>query len=231
MASPVVVIPAYKPAPCLPEMVRQLAASAEAAAILLVDDGSGPDFQPLFRDAAQAGAILLLHPANCGKGAALKTAFREAAARFPDHTGIVTADADGQHTVADIRRIARALAEHPHSLVLGARRFDASVPWRSRIGNQLTRHVVRRIAGAALTDTQTGLRGIPMDFAPVLLRSPYNRYEFELDMLLRWHSTGRPIFEVAIETLYPDRNRLSHFHPLIDSLRVYRVILGRTWRR
>lgn len=221
MSPPVVVIPAYNPALCLPEMVRQLAASAEISAVLVVDDGSGSESHPIFQAAAQAGARLLKHPVNRGKGAALKTAFREARPN-----GIVTADADGQHTVPDILQIARALRGHPSSLVLGVRRFDASVPWRSRIGNQLTRRLMRRIFGAVLTDTQTGLRGIPMDFVPELLESRYTRYEFELDMLLRWHSTGRPILEVPIETVYLDQNRLSHFHPLVDSLRVYRVLLG-----
>ena len=220
-APPVVVIPALNPAPCLAEMVRQLAASPEIAAILVVDDGSRPECQSIFQAAAKAGARLLRHPVNRGKGAALKTAFREAGTN-----GIVTADADGQHTVPDILAVARALRDDPARLILGVRRFDASAPWRSRIGNQTTRYLLRRLFGAALTDTQTGLRGIPMDFVPVLLKSPYNRYEFELDMLLRWHGTGRPVLEVPIETVYFDQNRLSHFHPLLDSMRVYRALLG-----
>lgn len=218
--APAVVIPAYNPAPCLPEMVRQLAAAADISTVLVVDDGSHPECHPIFQATAQAGARLLRHPVNRGKGAALKTAFRELGPN-----GVVTADADGQHTVPDILKVTRALQDHPGSLVLGVRCFDASVPWRSRIGNQATRFLMRRLLGATLTDTQTGLRGVPADFVRELLKSPFNRYEFELEMLLRWHASGRPVLEVPIETVYLDQNRLSHFRPLIDSLRVYRVLL------
>ena len=222
---PVVLIPAYQPSPALPRMVRELAASGEVETVVVVDDGSGAEYQATFEAAAVEGAVVLRHAVNLGKGAALKTGLNAAVCRFPGHVGVVTADADGQHKVQDILRTARALAANPARLVLGVRDFLGDVPLRSRIGNGLTRAVMRFVTGQSLSDTQTGLRGIPMEFVPELMRSQPTGYDFELDMLLRWRDARREIMEVAIETVYIDRNRGSHFNPLLDSMRVYFVFL------
>jgi putative flippase GtrA len=222
---PIVLIPAYQPSPELPGIVRELGPSGEVEAVIVVDDGSGPEYEAIFDGAAAAGATVLRHFVNLGKGAALKTGLNAAACRFPGHVGIVTADADGQHKVADILRTARALADHPSNLVLGVRDFRGDVPLRSRIGNGVTRAVMRFVTGHAFTDTQTGLRGIPMDFVPELMRSTPNGYDFELDMLLRCRDARREITEAPIETVYIDQNRGSHFNPLLDSMRVYFVFL------
>ena len=220
---PIVLIPAYQPSPVLPEMVRELAASSEMEAVVVVDDGSGPEYREIFDAAEREGAIVLQHVINLGKGAALKTGLNAAACRFPGHVGVVTADADGQHKVDDILKTARTLAGQPAALVLGVRSFGGDVPLRSRVGNILTRAVMRFVTGQAFTDTQTGLRGIPMGFVPELMRSTPNGYDFELDMLLRCRDARREITEVAIETVYIDQNRNSHFNPLVDSMRVYFV--------
>jgi putative flippase GtrA len=110
-------------------------------------------------------------------------------------------------------------------LVLGCRHFDSSVPLRSLIGNKLTRLVLRGLTGQNLSDTQTGLRGIPMAFLPSLLRLEPNGYDFELEMLLVARREKRLILEVPIRTIYLDSNRASHFNPLIDSTRVYFVFV------
>jgi glycosyltransferase involved in cell wall biosynthesis len=225
-ARPVVLIPAYQPSPALPQMVRELAATDEVEAVIVVDDGSGPAYRQIFDAAAEGeGVTVLRHVVNLGKGAALKTGLNAAACQFPDHVGVVTADADGQHKVGDILRTARALAANPASLVLGVRDFAGNVPLRSRIGNRLTRAVMRFVTGHAFADTQTGLRGIPMDFVPELMRSTPNGFDFELDMLLRCRDARREITEVSIETVYIEGNRSSHFNPLVDSMRVYFVFL------
>ena len=224
-ARPIVLIPAYQPAPVLPGIVRELAASGEVEAIVVVDDGSGPEYREIFDAAAREGAAVLRHVVNLGKGAALKTGLNAAACRFPGYPGVVTADADGQHKVDDILRTVRALSAHPSALVLGVRDLGGDVPLRSRVGNLLTRAVMRFVTGHAFSDTQTGLRGIPMDFVPELIRSRPNGYDFELDMLLRCRDARREIREISIETVYIDQNRGSHFNPLLDSMRVYFVFL------
>ena len=134
----VLLIPAYKPSASLPELIRSVReydSSGIIAAVLVVDDGSGPEFGPVFRAAkTEAGAIVISHAVNLGKGAALKSGFNHALLRWTTASGIVTADADGQHAPRDILRVASELSEHPDQLVLGARKFTSGVPFRSRFG-------------------------------------------------------------------------------------------------
>jgi putative flippase GtrA len=221
-----VAIPAYQPAPALVDLVRALVGTDGFAAVIVVDDGSDSHRQSIFRSLEQLeGVEVLRHHVNLGKGAALKTALNHVGVHHPDVTGVVTADADGQHAVEDVVKVSGALLERPGQLVLGARHFDENVPWRSRLGNVLTRQVMRFIGGWKMADTQTGLRGIPRFMWPSLLRLRSQGYEFELDMLLIAKRLGVIPFEVPIATIYHDGNRASHFNPIVDSMRIYFVLL------
>jgi putative flippase GtrA len=220
-----VVIPAYRPSAGLIDLVQQLTAKA-IAPILIVDDGGGPDFREIFeRVAAFPNVTVLRHAVNLGKGAALKTAFNHALCAIPDLIGVVTADADGQHHPDDIERVAATLVARPDALVLGARAFDTDVPLRSRIGNTATRRVMQALLGQKLADTQTGLRGVPASLLPRLLRLESTGYEFELEMLLAAHHLSIPVVENTIRTIYEKGNPTSHFNPLIDSMKIYFVLL------
>lgn len=219
------IVPSYKPDEKLAGVLRDLAA-AGFERIIVVDDGSGPEYEAYFRQAkGYPQCVLLRHEVNRGKGGALKTAF----AWFLEHTGedlgVVTVDGDGQHTAADALRCARELESHPDSLVLGVRQFDgADVPLRSRIGNQATIWCFRVLCGVGVSDTQTGLRAIGTDFLRALCTVPGDRYEFETNMLLATSRLGIPIREVPIRTVYLEQNATSHFNPLRDSLAIYRQI-------
>src|SRR5260370_601668 len=119
-----IIIPAFRPGPQLTILVEQLG-QAPVLAIVIVDDGSGPESQPIFDDCSRLPKVRILrHAANRGKGAAIKTGIVYVLNSFPNSVGAVTADADGQHHPEDIVRIARALEENPDCLVLGARQFD-----------------------------------------------------------------------------------------------------------
>ena len=219
------VIPCLNPDEKLLEVVKGLAGAG--LPVFLVDDGSGPDFAPIFRTAAaQPGCTLLRHPVNRGKGRALKTAFSAVLGSRPDCMGVVTADADGQHKIEDVLRCAHTLARHPGELILGARDFSGpDIPRRSAFGNRLTRGVFRYLCGLRVADTQTGLRGIPADFCRTLLEVPGERYEFETNMLLETAKRRVSIRELPIRTIYMEKNASSHFNPLRDSLRIYGQII------
>ncbi len=220
-----VVIPAYCPSVGLIELVRTLSAK-NLGPIVIVDDGSGPDYRDTFdRASAFSDVQLLRHAVNLGKGAALKTAFNHVLCAMADLAGVVTADADGQHHPDDIELVAAALAARPDALVLGARAFDRDVPLRSRIGNVATRGLMHALLGQKLADTQTGLRGIPASLLPRLLRIESTGYEFELEMLLAAHHLAVPVLEQRIRTIYEPGNPSSHFNPLIDSMKIYFVLL------
>ena len=79
-------------------------------------------------------------------------------------------------------------------------------------------------SAARLGDTQTGLRGVPATLIPHLLRLQSSGYEFELDMLIACKHQGCPVVQQPIRTIYLGRNRSSHFHPILDSMRIYLVL-------
>lgn len=220
-----VLIPAYRPGGALAEVVAGVL-RLSGCPVIVVDDGSGAEFAAVFeRVAADARVRVVHHAVNLGKGAALKTAMNYALVHFPDAAGVVTADADGQHHPEDIARIASRIEADPAALVLGARAFAGKVPLRSRAGNRVTSALMRVLMGQRLSDTQTGLRGIPAALIPHLLRLPSTGYEFELDMLIACKHQGCAIREEPVRTIYLEDNRGSHFHPIFDSMRIYFLLL------
>lgn len=223
-----VLIPAYNPNETLLSLVEQLR-QAGFGDIVVVDDGSHQASQPIFARLEQSGQVTLLrHAVNLGKGAALRMGFNHAHnthRQDPGYLGVITADADGQHLPADIAKIAESLAQNQQALILGVRSFQGQVPLRSRFGNSVTQTVFRFLVGEKITDTQTGLRGVPLSLIPVFLRITANRYEYELDMLIQCATNRHPIVQVPIATVYIDDNRSSHFNPIIDSAKIYLVFL------
>lgn len=215
-----VLIPSYQPGLSLSLLVQKLKKTGFTH-IIVVDDGSGEAYRKYFTFCEANGAIIVRHEKNMGKGAALKTGIRAAAEYFPNDTGIVTADGDGQHLTKDILRVSEELSENPGSLVLGVRDFSGrNVPWRSRFGNRFTSFFFRITNGVRLSDTQTGLRGFSSTLYDTLLSIEGDRYEYEMHMLEELADTA-PFLEVPIETVYEDNNAGSHFRPVRDSMRVY----------
>ncbi|MDO5476616.1 MAG: glycosyltransferase [Eubacteriales bacterium] len=223
-----VIIPAYEPDERLLALLEDFCAQG-IRGVILVDDGSGEAYTELFERAQvylqELDGTLLIHEVNRGKGRALKTAFAWILDHDPDAPGVVTADSDGQHTVDCIRAVMQRLREKPDALVLGVRTFDGEdVPWKSAFGNRLTMKVLGYVSGVQVSDTQTGLRGIPRAFMRELLDVPGDRFEFETQMLLETAGCY-PIEEVPIQTIYDSKeNHQTHFNPLKDSIRIYRIL-------
>ncbi len=219
----IVLVPAYEPGARLEPVVAGLFLADPDVEVVVVDDGSGPSFAPVFAGVEALGATVLRHDANLGKAAALRTGFDHAMAAHPGDD-VVTADADGQHTVRDILRVADALrgdaADDTPTLILGCRAFSGRVPLRSRAGNAVARGVFRLAAGWSLSDTQTGLRGIPSELLAWVRDQPGERFAYEQNVLLRCRRDGIATRELPIETVYLDDNASSHFRPVVDSLRV-----------
>lgn len=218
----IALIPAYEPESLLNELLEKLRASGFE--IVVVDDGSGPDYSVIFEKAVSC-ATVLTHPVNQGKGRALKTGLAYIRKHFGTDSVIVTVDADGQHSVKDAMMLCEMAKSHPNSLVLGSRKLKDNVPLRSRIGNTLTRLVYRLSTGLKVHDTQTGLRAFHMDLLSQLIDIPGERYEYEMNVLLEFARRHIPILEEEIETIYIDNNSASHFDTIRDSYRVYKEIL------
>jgi putative flippase GtrA len=219
----IVLVPAYEPDAPLIALLDALRSAAPEAHLLVVDDGSGPRFAPVFEAARQRGCVVLTHPVNRGKGAALKTGFRFIAEHAPGED-VVCADSDGQHSPDDVLRVAACVRDGA-DLVLGVRGFTGHVPLRSRFGNTVTRTLFRLATGRDVRDTQTGLRGYAGALLPWLLSVPGERFEYEVNALLQAVRRGLPIDQVGIATIYTDGNASSHFRPVLDSARIYAPLL------
>lgn len=221
-----VLIPAWQPDAQLVSLVAALI-EKEVPAVVVVDDGSGRKQRPIF-DALEAmpSVHVFRHPVNLGQGCALKSGIDFVLTQLPGVSGVVSADADGQHIIDDILLVAETL-QRTGRFVLGSRRFDRDVPPRSRLGNAVTRCVFRVLSGYSVYDTQSGLRGFPRQLLRDLLSIPGARFEYNMNVLVHFCRAGEPPMEVPINTVYIDGNRSSHFRPIRDSIRIYSGLLRR----
>ena len=218
-----VIIPALNPPESLVEYVRTLL-DRGIDRVIVVDDGSDAKAADVFgRLSGMDRCTVLAHPANWGKGRALKTAFAYVLRNGEERwAGVVTADADGQHHPDDVCQVAAALSREENALILGVRNFDEShVPWRSQFGNRLTSRLIHWLLGAEIDDTQTGLRGIPKRHLAWMTELKGERFEYEMNMLVNAIRMRLQIRQVPIQTLYFQKNAGSHYRALVDSLRIF----------
>lgn len=218
----VVIVPAYQPDQTLAVLAEQLWMHQYQAVV--VDDGSGVEYRQIF-DSIKDICIVLTHPVNRGKGAAVKTALRYIQKEMWDCEVIGIMDADGQHLTADLAGLFNYSEMHRDALVLGARTVGKEMPLRSRLGNRITRTVFQLVSGAQVSDTQTGLRTFGAELVPELLQVEGERYEYEMNVLMTFARKKIPIVEIPIHTIYRDENNsCSHFRAFRDSVRIYRDI-------
>ena len=193
--------------------------------IVVVDDGSNEQHKQPFDYAREQGCTVLVHEVNQGKGRALKTAF-EHCLTDKECIGVITVDGDGQHAADDIYRCGEEMLRYNNQqVILGCRDFSQDdVPFKSRYGNNITKFAFRALCGIKISDTQTGLRAIPVEFLPAMLQYKGERFEYETNMLLEMKTQGIPFSEVKIATIYLDENASTHFHPFRDSFKIYKII-------
>lgn len=225
LPSVVALIPAWHPDERLLQLITELRPHPRLHIVIVLDGDLDRSPQIVERFSRLENITLLKHGVNLGKGRALKTGFNWILTELPTVIGVVTADADGQHAPEDISRIVEALITEPRRFILGSRSFHGDVPFRSRMGNSITRNLFWMLAGRRIHDTQSGLRGIPRHRLGELLKLNGERYEYEMNMLAHLCRSGAPPIEVPIRTIYIENNRSSHFDPVRDSMRIYFVLL------
>jgi outer membrane lipoprotein-sorting protein len=211
----IVVIPCYEGAGSVGDVVR--GARAGGLPVVVVDDGSTDGSGAV---AEAAGATVLRHPGNRGKGAALASGF--AYAKKMGAGAVLTMDADGQHDPAEIGELLAAHARKPDALVIGVRSFaPEDMPRRSRVGNRISTWWISRYAGVRYQDTQSGFRVYPRAMFDLALRT--TKFDTEAELLLRAAKMKLPLVEVPVKTIYT-ANHASHFHGFADTLRVMKLV-------
>lgn len=220
------VVPAYQAVRSIGRVVSELREAARGAvettehAVIVVDDGSSDDTATR---ATEAGALVVRHERNRGKGAALLTGFERALALGAD--AAVSVDADGQHLATEAVRVA-GHAGPREALVLAVRdlRRDGA-PSANRFSNAFSNRWVSWFARRTLSDTQCGLRRYPLPEV-LELRLLGSGYELEAEVILRAARAGWPIEELPVRVLYPrGAERVSHFHSVRDPTRIVLRIL------
>ena len=187
--------------------------------VIVVDDCSSDGTS---RAAAEAGASVLRHETNRGKGAALKTGFAEAARL--GFEAAVTLDGDGQHDPAEIPLFLKAYADGECDIVLGCRRFERGrMPAVRRYTNTFTSWAISRMSGRRISDSQTGFRLIRLKtWQAIHLTS--DRFDLESEFLIKAGRMGARIREVPISTIYAGEK--SKINPLKDTYRFFSIL----WR-
>ncbi len=215
-----ILIPAYRPDHLLIELLNNL--KKEGFDAIVVNDGSGEQYDEVFKEAEKL-AVVLKQNINRGKGAALRFGFSYVNLHPNNHNYVITCDADGQHAIKDIIKINDKLHE-TNNVVLGSRKFDKSVPKRSRNGNFMSRLCRTLITKEYVQDDQCGLRGFPIKDVFNIITLPGDHYEYEMNVICNLQIKRLKFEEVPIETIYLDGNKSSHFKPSLDTFRIQRSI-------
>lgn len=220
----VVVLPSLDPDEKLNLVVEGLLQEGFSDIVIVNDGSDEAHMEPFKKASLHREVTLLTHEVNKGKGRALKTAFSYILENRGDIAGVVTVDGDNQHTSHDIKACAEKMCR-TGKVVLGCRNFNSpDVPFKSKFGNVLTSSVFRLFCGIKLSDTQTGLRALPAEYLPLLCEVEGERFEYETEMLLVFRKNNITFDEVEIETVYLEENASTHFHPIRDSIKIYKII-------
>ncbi len=196
--------------------VRSLGLDLDVA---VVDDGSEDETS---RAAREAGAHVLRHEVNQGKGAALKTGFEYAVEK--GYEAVITIDGDGQHDPAAIPDFLETVEKSDADVIIGTRMHAVGEMPRLRIWtNRTTSRVVSFLAGQDIPDSQSGYRLIRVrvlrDIAGALVTT---RYDTESEVLIRAARRGYRTAAVAIESIYT--GAVSHINPVVDTFRFVRLV-------
>jgi len=208
-----VIIPALNAEKTVVNVIR--AAREVLEPVIVVDDGSSDGTGHV---ASEAGATVLRHDVNRGKGGALKTAFAYALSHGYD--GVITLDADGQHLPPEIPKFIQARAGSGADLIIGGRalHFDAMLPRRRR-ANRFSAWSISKTAGVKVSDSQSGFRF----YSAKLLRSVQLRsdgFDMESEVIVRAGRGGFSVHTIPIDLGFVDGLTTSHYRPLKDTLRI-----------
>ncbi|MEG1463294.1 MAG: DUF2062 domain-containing protein [Mucinivorans sp.] len=209
-----VVVPTYNNVGTLAELITQV--KQFSGHILVVNDGSTDATTERLKS---LDVPHICYSPNRGKGYAIRRSFQYAIENGYNY--VLTIDSDGQHYASDIANFANEIAANPDSLIIGARNLTAdNMPSKNTFANKFSNFWYRVETGNRLSDTQSGFRLYPIRKIGDM-RFMSNRYEFEVEVIVRAAWKGVKVYNIPIQVYYPPiAERISHFKPLRDFTRI-----------
>lgn len=213
-----VVVPAFNAEATVGPVVR--GARRHLDRVLVVDDGSE---DATARRAEEAGAEVLRHGGNRGKGAALSSGFDRWLNLGAE--AVITLDADLQHDPDDIPSLVGAFRGSDADLVVGSREaaFDRMTPGR-RFGNRFSCSALQFFTGLTLPDSQCGYRLYAARFLTGL-RLKRHAYDAEMELLMHAARRGSRIVSMPVGAVEADGRATSSFRPWVDTYRICRTVV------
>ena len=216
--STLVVIPAYNAGKTISDVVEKVREVSPYLTTVVVDDGSADGTAG---EAGKAGAIVVKHGRNLGKGAALRTGFREFLSR--DFRAVITLDADGQHSPLEIPKLVEAWLTKRADIVVGTReRRGGGMPRIRIFTNTVSSWLVSLSAGQYIADSQSGYRLLSRSVVENI-QTKSKGYGAESEILIKAATAGYKIESAPIATIYEDER--SYIHPVKQPLRFLGLII------
>lgn len=212
-----VLLPAYNEERSIAWLVKEI--RNRGLDVVVVDDGS---FDNTSAEAKQAGAIVLRHDKNKGKGQALRTGFDYVTAA-DNYAGVIIMDADGQHSPSEVNNFIKLAEDSNAGVIIGNRMQDpVGMPWVRKVTNIITSCAVSKIVGYKVPDTQCGFRFIKSEVLKAI-RLSTGKYETESEILIEAARNNFKIESIPVKTIYADQK--SRIQPIIDTIRFWSLIL------
>ena len=205
-----VLIPSYNEARTIGQIVAEL--RAESHIVYVVDDGSSDDTAKI---AHEAGAVVVKHKSNLGKGASLREGFKHIVKKGYD--AVIVMDGDGQHLVSDMGNFIDKMDVTGADIIIGNRMEDVSLMPKERIHtNRFMSSLISLLSGQYVPDSQSGYRLIKREVIEKVPLKSFN-YEIESEMIIKSSRAGFRIESVPIKTIYSDEK--SRVNPFVDTIR------------
>lgn len=214
-------IPCYNGVPVIKGIIGVL--KDKGLEVVVVDDGSTDDTLQVSRE---AGAIVLRNAVNRGKGVALVKGFKYVVEK--GYKAVIILDSDGQHDPEEIDGFIDCFREKNSGLVIGTRMHDPKgMPMIRRLTNMYLSHLLSKITGVKVTDSQSGYRLIKTGLLKDMELTS-RHFEIESEIFLEACRLNARVDEVPIKTIYRSK-LISMINPIIDTLRFVRFIT--TWKK
>jgi glycosyltransferase involved in cell wall biosynthesis len=216
------IIPAYNASPTIAELIDKASEFVNKNNIVVVDDGSRDQ---TFTVAQRAGAVVLKHDQNKGKGEALKTGFEYASEK--NYDALLTIDADLQHDPCSIKDFLHRASEDFDGILIGTRDIKLrKMPLARWLSNSLTSLILSILSGQTIRDSQSGYRLISTKvLKKVKLKA--KKYDLESEILVKAGRRGFKIDAVPIKTIYPEGK--SFINPFVDTGRFIKLMWRTLW--